>query len=305
MMHDKKCIRNITEEDETMTYQITGHTRLACLLGTPVAHSISPMMHNEAFRLLGIDCVYLCFDTKHTDLGTIVQTLKDMNVYGFNLTMPDKERIIPYLDELSPAAQMIGAVNTVKNENGRLIGHNTDGIGYMRSVGDTGYDVTSGAMTLLGAGGAASSIAIQAALDGVPELHIVNRRGRSWANAERLVDQINQNTKCRADVTDMADTEAVNRRIKGSRLLTNATSIGMAPNTEASPVADPSCFHSDLLVSDVIYNPRRTKLLMDAEAAGCQTSNGMYMLLYQGAAAFQIWTGQEMPVEEIRTKYFS
>ena len=192
-----------------MAYQITGHTRLGCLLGTPVSHSISPMMHNEAFRILGLDCVYLCFDTKNADLKTMVQTLKEMNVYGFNLTMPDKERILPYLDELSPAARMIGAVNTVKNEDGRLIGHNTDGIGYMQSVKDTGYDATTGPMTLLGAGGAASSIAIQAALDGVPVLHIVNRRGRSWDNALRLADLINENTSCKADVTDMAKGVAV------------------------------------------------------------------------------------------------
>lgn len=287
-----------------MTYQITGHTRLGCLLGTPVAHSISPMMHNEAFRLLGIDNVYLCFDTKHADLKTMVQSLKEMNVFGFNLTMPDKERIIPYLDDLSPAARMIGAVNTVKNDNGRLIGHNTDGIGYMQSVRDTGWDVSSGAMTLLGAGGAASSIAIQAALDGVPALHIVNRRGRSWENALRLAERINQNTMCRADVTDMADTAAVNAHILGSSLLTNATSMGMAPNTDASPLSDTSCLHPDLLVSDIIYNPRRTRLLQAAEEAGCPTSNGLYMLLYQGAAAFKIWTGQDMPIEEIRRKFF-
>ena len=287
-----------------MAYQITGHTRLGCLLGTPVSHSISPMMHNEAFRILGLDCVYLCFDTKNADLKTMVQTLKEMNVYGFNLTMPDKERILPYLDELSPAARMIGAVNTVKNENGRLIGHNTDGIGYMQSVKDTGYDATTGPMTLLGAGGAASSIAIQAALDGVPVLHIVNRRGRSWDNALRLADLINENTSCKADVTDMAKGVAVKACIKDSLLLTNATSIGMAPNTDASPVQDTSCFHPDLLVSDIIYNPRRTKLLLEAQDAGCRISNGMYMLLYQGAAAFQIWTGKEMPVEEIRQKFF-
>ena len=287
-----------------MAYQITGHTRLGCLLGTPVSHSISPMMHNEAFRILGLDCVYLCFDTKNADLKTMVQTLKEMNVYGFNLTMPDKERILPYLDELSTAARMIGAVNTVKNEDGRLIGHNTDGIGYMQSVKDTGYDATTGPMTLLGAGGAASSIAIQAALDGVPVLHIVNRRGRSWDNALRLADLINENTSCKADVTDIAKGVAVKACIKDSLLLTNATSIGMAPNTDASPVQDTSCFHPDLLVSDIIYNPRRTKLLLEAQDAGCRISNGMYMLLYQGAAAFQIWTGKEMPVEEIRQKFF-
>lgn len=287
-----------------MSYQITGHTRLGCLLGTPVAHSISPMMYNESFRLLGIDNVYLCFDTKNTDLSTMVQTLKDMNVFGFNCTMPDKERIIEFLDELSPAARMIGAVNTVKNEDGRLIGHNTDGIGYMRSLKDVNYDVKSGAMTLLGAGGAASSIAIQAALDGVPALHIVNRRGRSWANADRLADVINKNTTCKADVIDLADTAAVNACVQASTLLTNATSIGMAPNEDGTPIADPSCFHSNLLVSDIIYNPRTTRLMREAAERGSKTMNGMYMLLYQGEAAFHIWTGQDMPTEEIRRKFF-
>ncbi len=288
-----------------MNTQITGRTRLCCLLGTPVAHSISPMMHNEAFRMLGLDFVYLCFDTKHADLKTMVQTLREMDVLGFNLTMPDKERALPYLDELSPAAAMIGAVNTVKNENGRLIGHNTDGIGFMQSVKDTGYDVQSGEMTLLGAGGAASSIAVQAALDGVPALHIVNRKGRSWNNAIRLATLINERTGCRADVTDLADGSAVRNVIRKSSLLANATSIGMAPDTDCSPIADTSCFHSGLLVSDIIYEPRFTKLLLDAKAAGCRTANGLYMLLYQGAAAFHIWTGREMPVEAIRKKYFS
>lgn len=288
-----------------MNPQITGHTRLCCLLGTPIAHSISPMIHNEAFRMLGLDFVYLCFDTKHADLKTMVQTLREMNVLGFNLTMPDKERILPYLDELSPAAAMIGAVNTVKNENGRLIGHNTDGIGFMQSVKDTGYDIRSGEMTLLGAGGAASSIAVQAALDGVPALHIINRKGRSWNNAIRLATLINERTGCRADVTDFADVAAIKNAVRQSSLLANATSIGMAPDTDASPIVDTSCFHSGLLVSDIIYNPRFTKLMLDAKAAGCRTANGLYMLLYQGAAAFHIWTGCEMPIDAIREKYFS
>lgn len=288
-----------------MNPQITGHTRLCCLLGTPIAHSISPMIHNEAFRMLGLDFVYLCFDTKHADLKTMVQTLREMNVLGFNLTMPDKERILPYLDELSPAAAIIGAVNTVKNENGRLIGHNTDGIGFMQSVKDTGYDIRSGEMTLLGAGGAASSIAVQAALDGVPALHIINRKGRSWNNAIRLATLINERTGCRADVTDFADIAAVKNAVRQSSLLANATSIGMAPDTDASPIVDTSCFHSGLLVSDIIYNPRFTKLMLDAKAAGCRTANGLYMLLYQGAAAFHIWTGCEMPIDAIREKYFS
>lgn len=284
---------------------ITGHTRLGCLLGSPVSHSISPMMYNEAFRLLGMDCVYLCFDTRNAEFGTLIHSLKDMNVFGFNLTMPDKERILEYLDELSPAARMIGAVNTVRHENGRLSGYNTDGIGYLRSLKDSGCSITDGPMTLIGAGGAASSIAIQAALDGAPRLHIVNRQGRSWPNALRLADTINAQTACQADVIALEDLTAVRLAIQESTLLTNATSVGMAPGTDCTPISDPSCFHAGLTVSDIIYNPRKTLLLSQAEAAGCRTFNGLYMLLYQGEAAFRIWTGQEMPTEQIRQRFFS
>lgn len=287
-----------------MSYPISGHTQLGCLLGSPVSHSISPLMHNEAFRLLNMDRIYLCFDTKEKNLGTIVDALRQMNVYGFNLTMPDKERVIPYLDQLSPAARMIGAVNTVVNQNGILTGHNTDGIGYMRSLQDVNYDCTSAPMSLIGAGGAASSIAVQAALDGVPVLHMINRRGRSWNHALALANQINQNTKCHANVIDLADTSAVKNAIMESHLLTNATSLGMAPNTNASPISDLSCFHQKLMVSDIIYNPRVTRLLKEAAQCGCRTTNGMYMLLYQGAAAFYLWTGQDMPIDQIREKFF-
>lgn len=288
-----------------MSIQITGHTRLGGLLGSPVGHSLSPLMYNETFQLLGIDWVYLCFDTGQAELKNLVQGFRDMNVFGFNITMPDKERIMEHLDSLSEAAEMIGAVNTVKNEDGRLIGHNTDGIGYMRSAAEQGYDIHSGPMTLLGAGGAASSIAVQAALDGIPVLHIVNRKGRSWNRAQKIVDLINHNTSCRADLTDFADQKALGRCLEESTLLTNATSIGMAPVTDISPISDISMFHPGLTVSDIIYNPGCTKLLSDAKQAGCRTFNGMYMLLHQGAAAFQIWTGLEMPVEKIREKFFS
>ncbi len=288
-----------------MSIQITGHTRLGGLLGSPIGHSLSPLMYNETFQLLGIDWIYLCFDTSQADLKNLVRGFREMNVFGFNITMPDKERIMEHLDGFSEAAAMIGAVNTVKNENGRLIGHNTDGIGYMRSAQEQGYDIHSGPMTLLGAGGAASSIAVQAALDGVPVLHIVNRKGRSWNHAQKIVDLINRNTSCRADLTDLADQQAFGRCLEESTLLTNATSIGMAPATDVSPIPDVSMLHPGLMVSDIIYNPARTKLLNDAGQAGCRTFNGMYMLLHQGAAAFQIWTGLEMPVEKIRGKYFT
>jgi shikimate dehydrogenase len=284
---------------------ITGHTGLTGLLGRPVSHSISPLMHNESFRLLELDYAYLCFDVGEEEMEDAVQGLRTLGARGWNCTMPDKQRMCQLCDELSPAAKMIGAVNTVVNENGTLIGHNTDGVGYMMAVKEAGFDIIGEQMTLLGAGGAATAIAVQAALDGVSTLHLFNRKGRSWAHAQKLRDTIAENTSCKVSLFDLADREALASSIKGSRILTNGTSVGMAPNTDACVLEDDSFFHKDLIVSDIIYNPRKTKLLQMAEAKGCATFNGLYMLLFQGAEAFRLWTGKEMPVEQIKKLYFS
>ncbi len=285
--------------------EITGHTRLTGLLGSPVAHSKSPLMHNEAFRLLGLAYVYLCFDVKEDSLKTAFEGLKKLNVAGFNCTMPDKTAICELLDDLSPAAKMIGAVNTVVNENGRYIGHNTDGIGYMQSVKDAGFDIKGETMTLLGAGGAASSIFVQAALDGVKKINLFSIKDRFWEKAEKMVDMVNSNTDCDAKLIELGNEDILSEAISNSKILTNATSVGMAPNTDNCVVKDFSVFNENLIVSDVIYNPMETKLLKIAKEHGCPTFNGIYMLLYQGAEAFKLFTGKDMPVEEIKKKYFS
>lgn len=284
---------------------ITGHTGLTGLLGSPVSHSISPLMHNEAFRLLGLDYVYLCFDVGTDTLKTAVEGLKTIGIKGFNCTMPDKNLMCELCNELSPAARMIGAVNTVLNENGKLIGYNTDGVGYMRSVTDAGFSIIGKKMTLLGAGGAAVSICTQAALDGVSSIDIYNRPGKNFDRATALADTLNKETACQVSVHEIADTKSLNDSIAESAILVNGTSLGMAPNTDTCPISDESVFHSELIVSDIIYNPRETKLLSLAKAHGCPTFNGLYMLLYQGAEAFRIWTGQDMPIEPIKEKYFS
>ena len=270
---------------------IDGHTKLTGLLGSPVSHSISPLMHNEAFRLLDLNYVYLCFDVPEANLADTVKGLRCMNIAGFNCTMPDKTKICELIDDLSDAAHMIGAVNTVVNKNGRLVGHNTDVIGYMQAVKEAGHDIIGKEMTLLGAGGAATAIAVQAALDGVSTLHIFNRKGRSWERALKLADTINANTSCKAVVSDLADEASLRQALEVSTILTNATSLGMAP-------------HAELIVSDIIYNPKQTRLLQMASANGCATFNGLYMLLFQGAEAFRLWTGKEMPIEPIREHYF-
>lgn len=286
--------------------KITGHTGFIALLGSPVSHSISPLMHNEAFRLLGLDYVYLCFDVTEDRLETAVSGLVTCGIRGFNLTMPNKTRIVEMLDELSPAARLIGAVNTVVCENGRLIGHNTDGTGFMRSVTDAGLDIRGKSIVILGNGGAATAIIAQAALDEAAKIQVFARpQSRFRERTEALIERINHSCSCRASLHDLADRSALAEALEESVLLVNATSVGMAPDVDRSPLSDHSLLQPELTVADVIYNPRETLFLRKAREAGCRSFNGMYMLLYQGAEAFRLWTGQDMPVEEIRAKYFS
>lgn len=287
-----------------MKKEISGHTKLACLLGSPVAHSISPAMHNEAFDQLGIDCRYLAFDVGTDKLAQAVEGLRAMDVLGFNLTMPDKNLMCELCDELSTAARIGGAVNTVKNENGKFIGYTTDGIGFMDACKDAGFDIAGKKMTLLGAGGAASAVLIQAALDGVSEISVFSIHDAFWDRAVRIVHTLNEETSCKVSLYDFEDPAVLKREIQESAILVNGTSVGMAPNTDACIIPDASFFRKDLMVFDVIYNPEETKLLQMAKDAGCPTANGLYMLLYQGAASFKIWTGQDMPVELIKEKYF-
>ena len=285
---------------------ITGHTRLTALLGSPVAHSISPLMHNEAFQLLDLDYTYLCFEVNEETLPAAVDGLKACGIRGFNLTMPNKNKIVELLDELSPAARLIGAVNTVVNDDGHLTGYNTDGVGYMQAVKDAGYDITGKTITIMGAGGAATAICAQAALDGVEKIHIFAREtSRFWDRTQKLAENINSTLPCKAVLHENKDTAALAQAISESALLLNATSVGMAPNTEGTIIEDTSLYHPDLIVSDVIYNPRETRFLKEAREAGCRTFNGMYMLRYQGAEAFRLWTGKEMPVKEIKANFFA
>lgn len=291
----------IGEEREKM---ITGHTGLVCLLGSPVAHSVSPAMHNEAFAYHKLDYVYLAFDVSLERLDGVVEALTAMNVRGWNCTMPHKRRMYERVDVLSEEAQLIGAVNTVVQKDGVLTGYNTDGKGYMASVRDAGYDISGGKMTLLGAGGAAASIIAQAALDGVPRIDLLARKGKSWDAIQKVADRICRQTDCQVRLFELADLCQMKESIQESRILINASSVGMGPDLAGCLVPDESYFHRDLIVSDVIYNPRKTRLLQMAEKAGCSVFNGMYMLLYQGAYAFELWTGKKMPVDLVKEKYF-
>lgn len=295
----------ITGRTGLVPVEITGKTGLCALIGRPVGHSISPQMHNEAFRQLGLDYVYLAFDIAPEDLKDAVEGLKKIGIRGFNVTMPHKTAIVPLVDELTPAAQIAGACNTIINENGHLIGHTTDGIGFMDAARDAGFDLAGKSMTILGCGGAATAIIAQAALDGVPEITIFNRpNGPSFSKAKEFAKKVSALSSCQVRTESLADHEALRKAIADSDILVNATNVGMAPDTNACPIPDASFFHPGLIVSDIIYNPRETKLLQMAKEAGCSAFNGLYMLLFQGAASFQCWTGEEMPIEIIREKYF-
>lgn len=287
-----------------MAYEITGHTKLTGLLGSPVEHSISPMMHNESFRQLGLDYAYLAFDVGTEQLEVAVEGLKALGVRGFNLTMPDKNLMCSLVDELSPAAKIGGAVNTVVNDNGVLKGYTTDGIGFMRSVKEAGKDIIGKKMTLLGAGGAAAAILVQAALDGVAEISVFNIRDDFFQRAEGIMEELRKETDCVLKLYDFSDPGLLKQEIAESQIMVNGTPIGMAPKTDRCIITDDSVFRKELYVYDVIYNPEETLLLKKAKAAGCETQNGLNMLLYQGAAAFELWTGEEMPVDIIKQKYF-
>ncbi|MGM9943344.1 MAG: quinate/shikimate dehydrogenase, partial [Lysinibacillus sp.] len=254
--------------------RIDGRTKLLGLLATPIGHSLSPAMHNMSLRKLGLNYVYMAFEVGNEQLADVVTGMRALNVRGFNVSMPNKTKILPLLDELSPAAQFAGAVNTVVNEDGKLIGHITDGTGYMRGLKEAGVDVVGKKMVLMGAGGAATAIAIQAALDGVAEIAIFNRDDEYYARAEKNAHIINEEMKdvnCKATVHKLEDLDALKAAIAEADILTNGTGVGMKPLEDQCLIPDASWLRPELIVSDVVYIPRKTKMLEMAEGVGCKT----------------------------------
>lgn len=283
-----------------MEKRITGHTELLGLIATPIRHSKSPVMHNAACRALGLDYAYLAFDIQPDQLEDAVKGFKALNVRGWNVSMPYKTSIGQYLDHITPIAKMCGAINTVINDNGVLTGTITDGTGYMNALKDQGIDIIGKKMTIVGAGGAATAIVMQAALDGVKEISIFNIKDASWNRALENVEKINSQTKCKAQLFDLNDHETLRKEINESAIFTNATNVGMGKLEGQMVLPDTSYLRKDLIVSDVIYMPEKTKLLEEAEKVGCQTINGLGMMLYQGAASFKLWTDQDMPIDKVK-----
>lgn len=283
-----------------MAERITGHTELIGLMAYPIRHSSSPAMHNEAFAKLGLDYAYLAFEVDNDTLEDAVKGLRALRMRGSNVSMPNKTVVHKYLDKLSPAAELCGAVNTIVNDNGVLTGHITDGIGYMAALKDNNIDVIGKKMTIVGAGGAATAIEIQAALDGVAEISIFNIKDKFWANAEKTVEKINSQTNCKATLYDLADLDKLKEEIATSYTFTNATGMGMKPLEGQTYIPDQSFLRPDLIVIDIVYSPRRTALLEMAREVGCKYMNGLGMMLFQGSAAFELWTGQPMPIEYMK-----
>lgn len=290
-----------------MTERLTGHTLLISLIATPIRHSMSPTMHNEAFAKLGLDYAYLAFEVGNEELKDTIQGIRALGIRGSNVSMPNKQAIIPYLDEVSPEATLIGAVNTVTNKDGKghLVGYNTDGIGAMAALKDEGVEIKDQVITLTGAGGAGTAIAIQAAFDGAKELRIFNIKDNVYSNAEETARKINKHTDCQATVTDLADQTAFKKSISESGIYIDATGVGMKPLENMSLITDPAVIRPDLVIFDVVYSPRETKLLKFAKEHGAQKAiNGLGMMLYQGAAAFKLFTGEDMPVDYIKGLLF-
>lgn len=289
------------------TERISGTTGLLALIGSPVGHSGSPAMYNYSFDRLGLDYIYTAFDVREEDVPRALDAMRLFHMRGMNVTMPDKIAAAKNVDELSPAAALVGAVNTIVNEDGHLVGHMTDGTGFVLNLQDHGVDIRGKKMTIVGGGGAATAIEVQCALDGMREISIFNIRDRFFPRIEETAKRIMEKVPdCKVQVFDLGDRESFRQEIRDSDLLVNATILGMKPMDDKSVVedADREAFHEGLVVADTVYNPLETKLLREAREAGLKTVGGKGMLLWQGVAAFHLFTGQEMPVEEVKEKFY-
>ena len=282
-----------------MESRITGHTGLLALLG-------SPAMYNYSFEKLGLDYAYVAFDVKEDEMEQAISAMRLFKMRGCNVTMPGKNIAVKFMDELSPAAELIGAVNTIVNDDGKLTGHNTDGIGFVQNLRENGVEVKGKKITIAGGGGAATAMQVQCALDGAREITIFNKKDaffeRTLQTAEKIRNAVDGIV---VNVYDIDDVAKMTEEILSSDIFANATIVGMKPLDDQSVVKDLSAFHKDLVVCDAVYNPIETKLLREAKEAGCKCVGGKGMLLWQGVAAFKLYTGQDMPVEEVKAKFFS
>ena len=274
--------------------KIDGYTRIAAVVANPIKHSISPFIHNSAFEATNTNGVYLAWEVDEAELAETVANIRRYQMYGINLSMPYKEQVIPYLDQLSEEACLIGAVNTVVNREGTLIGYNTDGKGFFKSL--PSFKISRKRLVLLGAGGAAKAILAQAILDGVSQITVFVRSS-SMGKTRPYLEKMQNATGFRVDLFALEDIQDLQDSITQADLLVNATSVGMDGSSQ--PIPTSIVLPEKLIVADVIYQPFETPFLKWARNQGNQSINGLGMLLYQAAEAFELWTGKEMPTDQI------
>ncbi|MCW4027041.1 MAG: shikimate dehydrogenase [Candidatus Bathyarchaeota archaeon] len=269
--------------------RISAKTKLCAVIGDPVEHSLSPCIHNAAFQHLGLDYVYAAFTVEKGALSEAMQGVRSLGIFGLNVTMPHKVDIIPHLDRLDETAQKVGAVNTVLNDI-ELIGYNTDAPGAMNALKAHEGNPYDKKVVILGAGGASRSISFAIAEE-AGELVILNRTPeKAEALASKISSEIDREVRW-----GMLSNHVLDEELVDAVILINATSVGMHPNDSETPV-DKSLLREDMVVFDLVYNPLETRLLREAKSIGAQTIDGLTMLVYQGAASFEIWTERKAPV---------
>ncbi len=273
--------------------RISGSTRLTGVIGDPVAHTRSPAMHNAAFRALGLDWCYVPLHVTPERLPAALRGLAAMGFVGANVTIPHKERAAELVDELTPAARAVMAVNTLTVQGDRLLGDNTDVGGILMALAEAGVDVNGHDAVVLGAGGAARA-AVYALAQAGADVTVANRSPeRALALATGLAPHVRRHL----DAVALADAAALQTRLEHAAALVNATSVGMEPEAEPSPLPEGLRLRPGLAVLDLVYAPRQTRLLRDAAAAGCRTVEGLRVLVHQGALSFQCWTGHAAPLD--------
>ena len=273
---------------------ITGKTRVCGVIGDPIEHTLSPIIHNAAFNSLKLDYAFLAFKVKPAEVENAVNGTRALNILGLNVTMPHKKAVINYLDEIDQTAKFLNAVNTIHNKNGKLLGFNTDGVGALKALKENGVNPKGKRVLLLGSGGAARAIAY-ALVQEADELVVLNRTVEQAKELASLLER----TFNKKVVADSLSPKVIQDNLRDSDILVNATSVGMKPSANQSPVA-PELLKPDLAVMDIVYNPIETKLAKEAKVAGAKVISGVEMLIYQGAASFEIWTGHSAPVEVMR-----
>jgi shikimate dehydrogenase len=269
-------------------------------------------MHNISFSALGLEYAYLAFEIEDGYLPGALEAMKSLHAQGFNVTMPHKQKVLQYLDEIDPAARMIGAVNTVYNDNGKLIGYNTDGKGFVKGLAEEGFDLAGKRVVLVGAGGAGRAVGVQVALSGITDMTIFDVE---LEKVTELLETIHENIKSVDARGEVYSEAAVIEAVKNADILIDCTPLGMdkiVVNAEGqeenlidkSTVNDPAVFRPDLFVAHIVYIPLETKLIKMAKDAGCRTMNGIPIMIWQGAEAFEIWTGHQMPVDVVKKDLF-